>query len=183
MSNPQGSGPVNQAYFTAMAARAQAAGSCAEIRLINTDVTTSVNATVSAVTSQISAVQNQMQLLEDDISTLIGHIDTLTASTTSMESVGTVSLTAAAVNDLGSAIAYIKAQGLVLAGLSTTNSATFIAQAIALGKELLKIQNDYSILENKITTLEAQLTQIPAQLENLQATMFDVSLRFPSCSL
>jgi hypothetical protein len=170
-------------YFAAMAARANAVIACSEIQLLNIDVNVTVSDTLAAIAAQISAIEAQALLLFNDISTLTALIATMTATQTATASIGVVSATAAAVSDLGSAIAYIKAQGLILTGFSVAGESTFIAQALNLAKALLKIQSDYDILENKISTLNAQVSTIPTELAALQVTMNTAALRFPSCTL
>ena len=183
MSNPQGSGSYNAQWFVNLTNRANAVSTCADIQNINTQVNASVNGTMSAISSMLSEVNSQLSDLSDDITKITSQYGTLAASETSMTAVGTVGATAAAVHDLGTVIAYCKAQGLSLVSLGSTNTASFVAQALALTSSIVKFDNDLSRLNQKLTTLEAQLTEIPSALSTLQTTMNSVAASFPGCSL
>ena len=115
MSIAQETIAVNNAYFTAMNARANAAVSCGQLQAIGTQVTASVNGTLSAITSELNEVNQQAVNLYNDIQNLAAHIATLTGTQTSLTQVSAAAATAAAVSDLGSVIAYCKLQGLSLA--------------------------------------------------------------------
>lgn len=181
MSNPQGTSPVNSAYFTSLNARVSTASSCANLTAINSQAVSSVNATIAAITSEIAQIQTQSTNLLNDITDITTQYGTLAASQTAITAVGTVGATAAAVSDLSSAIAYIKAQGLSLVSFGTTNTSTFIATAIAIATTLTKIQHDSTLLIRKLNSLNSQLTNIPAQLATLQSNIATKAAQFPSC--
>lgn len=183
MSIAQGSESANLQYFTSLTKRVNAAGSCASLTQIKTQAVSSVNGTISAITSELSQVQQQATNLYNDIANLTGLYATMSASQASMTAIGTVGATASAVFDLGSAIAYIKAQGLAMVSLGSTNAATFVQQALQLATALIKTEYDYNLLVKKISTLEAQLAALPAALASLEATITTASHRFPRCSL
>lgn len=183
MSVPQGSTALNTHYFTALAARADAVQSCSELQTLYSDMNTSVNATVSAMNSQLSSVTLQVSNLQSQISDLYTHIGTLAATQASNVAVTSQAATAAAVSDLGSAIAYIKAQGLVMAGLGTTTTATLVKQILALNAEYQTITNLYNLVVKQVDTLTTQISAINGQLTSVQSTMHTVASRFPSCSL
>ena len=176
MSVPQGSTVLNTQYFTAMQTRAQACSSCAQLQQLYTEMNTSVGATQSAITSQLAAVQTQ-------VTNVANHIATLAASQTSTTTVGVVGATAAAISDLGSCIAYCKAQGASLVSFGSTNTATFIEQALALEADYTTITQAYSLITNQLTNLTAQVTGFASQLSATQAAFATAATRFPSCTL
>jgi hypothetical protein len=183
MSVPQGSTPLNTQYFTSLQNRAQACSSCAQLQGLYTEMNISVGATQSAMTSQLAAVQTQVTNVASQMSTLYTHIASLAAAQTSMTAVGTVGATAAAVSDLGSCIAYVKAQGLTLVSLGSTNTLTFINQALALEADYTSITQAYSLITNQLANLTAQISGIGAQLTATQGIFSSVASRFPSCTL
>lgn len=183
MSVPQGSTVLNTQYFTAMQTRAQACSSCAQLQQLYTEMNTSVGATQSAITSQLAAVQTQVTNVANQITTLYNHIATLAASQTSTTTVGVVGATAAAISDLGSCIAYCKAQGASLVSFGSTNTATFIEQALALEADYTTITQAYSLITNQLTNLTAQVTGFASQLSATQAAFATAATRFPSCTL
>jgi septal ring factor EnvC (AmiA/AmiB activator) len=183
MSFPQGTAPVNIAYFNSLGARVDAVGTCASLKAIQTQAVSSVNATIAAVNSEIAQVQQQSQQLLNDIADLTALQLTLSASQASITAVGTIGATAAGVSDLGSAIAYIKAQGASLVAFGSTNTSTFIQQAKQLVSLLVKIKHDSDLLVRKIATLESQLVDIPSQLAELQAHIAEKASHIPDCTL
>lgn len=181
MSIPQGASPSNNAYFAALNARVSAAGNCAALAAISNQAVASVNGTIAAVTSEISQVQTQSTNILNDITDLTALQATLAASQTAITAVGTVAVTAAAVTDLASVIAYTKAQGLALVSFGTTNTATFVEQAISLATTLIKIQHDSDMLIRKIATLNDQITNLPSQLSTLESNIAAKAATFPGC--
>jgi peptidoglycan hydrolase CwlO-like protein len=178
-----GNAPVNTAYFTELAKRANGATSCAQLRQLTTSVTASVNGSVAAANGRISGIQAQASDLANEISDLTTHIGTLAAAQTTMTQLGTVAATSAGVSDLGSAIAYIKAQGVAMVTQTTAGNVAYAKQAIALATRLTKIQNDYSRITAQIASVQAQIDQIPAQLASFTATAEQAATKFPNCSL
>ena len=183
MSVPQGSTALNTQYFTSLQNRANAVSSCSQLQGLYAEMNTSVGATQSAMTSQLAAVQTQVTNVASQISTLYTHIASLAASQTSMTAVGTVGATAAAVTDLSTCIAYCKAQGLSLVSLGSTNTLTFIDQALALEADYTSITQAYSLITNQLSNLTAQISGIASQLSATQAVFTTAALRFPSCTL
>ncbi len=183
MSVNQGTSVINETYFTSMAQRAAACKSCAELQSLYDGVTNSVDGTVAAITQQLGAVTGQLTQLADQITKLTAHIGTLAATQTASTAVGTVAATAAAVNNLGSAIAYIQAQGLTLVTLGSTTTATLVEQALALNADLNAITDLYNTVVTKVDNLQAQLDGIPALLTTVQTAITDAATNFPGCSI
>lgn len=179
----QGFSPINTAYFASMANRANAVTSCADLKRLSVNVTATANGSIAAANKQIAAIQQQVSDLADDIAQLTGHIGTIAATQTATTSLGTVAATSIAVSDLGSAIAYIKAQGAAMVSHAVATEATYVAQVAALGKQLVKIQNDYTRLTNQLSSVQAQITQLPTLLAGFASAVENAATKFPNCSI
>ena len=181
---PQGLSATGEAYFAAMTSRVNSIDSCTDLQAMSTEVNASVNATLAAIEASIINVEQQIMDLTASITDISTTAATLALAASTHTVVGALGATAtAAVNDLGTAIAYIKTQGIALFNLGTANSASLTKAAISLGAEITKFTHDVQAVEKKLETLQAQVVAIPIALAQLNSTIANAALTFPSCSI
>lgn len=183
MSFAQGSIAFNQKYFDGLQARVSVQITCDGLQRISTQAVNSVNATISAVTSQLNAVQSDYNQLAQRIATLENHIATMVGSQNAFAALTTQAGTVSAVVDLSSTIAYLKAQGTVMATLGTAANASFVQQALKLAQELIEVQTAYNRLSNQITSFTTLLTDLPAQLTSLKNAIAAKASTITNCTI
>ncbi len=173
----------NVQYFNNIDLQVQATVTCSELQGIFTEVTTSVNQIVSDATSQLALVETDFNNLAASITALDAQIATLTGSQAAFTAVQTQAATASGVSDLASAIAYIHAQGTVMVTLGSTNTLTFIKQAITLAQDVVNVTVAYNRLQSQITSLTELLTDIPARLTSIENAITTKAALIPNCTI
>lgn len=174
---------TNLAYYTALAARAQAAASCTELKAIYTPNVSLITRTIDSVTLDLAGVQTDAINLEAAITTLIAQIATLTGSQSAATALTTLPGLAAGLVTLGDVIGFCHAQATIMASLGTANASSWLTQALALAKQLIVIQNDYTKLQAKIVALENEVSTLPTVLSQFTDSCQNASLKFTNCTL
>ena len=183
MSVPQGSTAFNAKYFDNVDLAISATVTCDGLQKIFTQVTASVNGTLSAVTTQLGLVQSDYLQFADRITTLENQIATMTASQTAFATLSTQSSTVSAVVDITTAIAYLKAQAAVTATLGVAGNASFVMQALKLAQDLIAVTTAYNRLERQIVSLTALITDIPARLASIESAIAAKASTLANCTI
>lgn len=175
-------GPINATYFTSMAARAEAATSCAEIQALNISVNASVGFTLSGITDRLGEMTTQLGNMSSKVTNLYAHIGTLAAESAAHSTLITVSATASGVSDLNSAIAFIHAHGAATGTVGTTSVAKLVQKILDLNSEYTQITHMQGLLTAQVGALTSQVSGLTSQLGTLQGVMDVKVALFPGCS-